>query len=222
MWRLAPSGFDAHGNPIFTNWTKVLTDPVFAARSAGTADALHGGNELADRFTSDWMGADGSPETGYYVQARGGRNFSANEGPQHKITRYVPDGRGGYVMQWRTGRSALQTSGEARRNVRGDADSAPDQRPAERRRPVALRHPAVYRRRPVRGHALPRRPPLQRAKPPASTRSRASSSPDRSCRTATTAASTWRWENTRRCSSKSRAGRCTRIPCGASRTCNRA
>lgn len=108
VWRVAPSGFDAQGNPVFTTWTKVVADPIFAARSAGTADALHGGNELADRFTSDWMGADGSPEIGYYVQARGGRNFSANEGPQHKITRYVPDGRGGYVMKWRTGRSALE------------------------------------------------------------------------------------------------------------------
>lgn len=108
VWRLAPSGFDAHGNPVFTTWTQVLTDPIFAARRAGTADALHGGNELAESFTSDWMGADGSPEMGYYVQARGGRNFSANEGPQHKITRYIPDGHGGYVMKWRTGRSALQ------------------------------------------------------------------------------------------------------------------
>ncbi len=107
VWRLAPSGFDPHGNPIFKTWTKVLTDPIFAARAAGKADSLHGGNELAERFVSDWMGADGSPEMGFYVQARGGKNFSANEGPQHKITRYVPDGRGGYAMKWRTGRSAL-------------------------------------------------------------------------------------------------------------------
>ncbi len=108
LWRVAPSSFDAHGNPVFTEWTKVLTDPVFAARSAGKADAIHGGNELADKFTSDWMGADGAPESGYYVQARGGPNFSANEGPQHKITRYVPDGHGGYTMKWRVGRTALQ------------------------------------------------------------------------------------------------------------------
>lgn len=108
VWRLAPEGFDSHGNPIFKSWTKVLTDPIFAARSAGKADSLHGGNELAERFVSDWMGADGSLESGFYVQARGGKNFSANEGPQHKITRYVPDGRGGYVMKWRTGRSALE------------------------------------------------------------------------------------------------------------------
>ena len=109
VWRITPTSFDAHGNPIFTTWTKVLTDPIFAARSAGKADALHGGNELSDKFTSDWMGADGSPETGYYVQSRGGKNFSANEAPQHKLTRYVPDGRGGYAMKWRTGRSALHS-----------------------------------------------------------------------------------------------------------------
>jgi len=108
LWRIAPSGFDAHGNPIFTEWKKVLTDPVFTARAEGKADATHGGNELAEKFASDWMGADGSPDTGYYVQARGGKNFSANEGPQHKITRYVPDGHGGYTMKWRVGRSALQ------------------------------------------------------------------------------------------------------------------
>ena len=108
VYRLAPSGFDAHGNPIFTTWTKLFSDPLFVARTSGTADALHGGNELADNFPSDWLGADGTPDTGFYVQARGGKNFSANEGPQHKLTRYVPDGKGGYVMKWRTGRTALQ------------------------------------------------------------------------------------------------------------------
>lgn len=108
VWRLAPASFDAHGNPVFSSWTKVLTDPIFAARSAGTADAIHGGNELADKFTSDWLGADGSPELGYWVQARGGKNFNANEGAQHKISRYVPDGQGGYRLKWRTGRTALE------------------------------------------------------------------------------------------------------------------
>lgn len=108
VWRLAPSGFDAHGNPIFKEWKKTLTDPVFEARAAGKADAIHGGNELADRFTSDWFQADGSPAEGFYVQARGGKNFSANEGPQHAISRYVPDGAGGYKLKWRTGRTALE------------------------------------------------------------------------------------------------------------------
>lgn len=108
VWRLAPSGFDAQGNPIFKEWQKLFSDPVFEARAAGKADAVHGGNELADTFTSDWMGADGSLKDGFWVQARGGKNFSANEGAQHKVSRYVPDGKGGYRLKWRTGRTALE------------------------------------------------------------------------------------------------------------------
>jgi hypothetical protein len=112
VWRLTPSGFDAHGNPIFKEWQKVLTDPIFVARAAGEVDAVHGGNEMAEKFTSDWMGADGSMAEGFYVQARGGKNFSANEGAQHKITRYVPDGAGGFKLKWRTGRTALERLAE--------------------------------------------------------------------------------------------------------------
>lgn len=108
LWRLAPASFDGHGNPVFTAWEKVVTDPIFDARGEGTADAVHGGNEMAESFSSDWMQADGTRAGGYYVQARGGKNFSANEGAQHKITRYVPDGGGGYRMAWRTGRTALE------------------------------------------------------------------------------------------------------------------
>ncbi|QDU25095.1 hypothetical protein ETAA8_01560 [Anatilimnocola aggregata] len=108
VWRLAPSGFDAHGNPIFKEWTKLLTDPIFTARANKTADAVHGGNELDEKFSSDWCQADGSLSEGYYVQARGGKSFSANEGPQHKISRYVPDGAGGFRLMWRTGRTTLK------------------------------------------------------------------------------------------------------------------
>ncbi len=108
LWELAPAGFDAHGNPIFKEWQKLLTDPMFTARAEGTADALHGGNELADKFESDWMQTDGTRAGGFYVQARGGPNFSANAGPQHKISRYVPDGNGGFQLKWRTGRTAMQ------------------------------------------------------------------------------------------------------------------
>lgn len=109
LWRLAPESFDAHGNPVFNTWKKLLTDPVFEARAAGKADAAHGGNELAENFSSDWMGADGSLSDGFWIQARGGKNFSANEGAQHKISRYMPDGKGGYQLKWRTGRTALDT-----------------------------------------------------------------------------------------------------------------
>lgn len=108
VWRLAPDGFDAHGNPIFKEWKKLLSDPVFSARKEGRADAVHGGNELAEIYSSDWAQTDGTAAEGFWVQARGGKNFSANEGAQHKISRYVPDGKGGYQLKWRTGRSALR------------------------------------------------------------------------------------------------------------------
>ena len=99
VWRLAPAGADSHGNPVYKEWTKLLTDPVFAARAAGTADTLHGGNELAETYTSDWMGADGSMADGLYVQARGGRNF------QRQRRRAAPDQP---VCGGRRGRVALE------------------------------------------------------------------------------------------------------------------
>ena len=108
VWRLTPTGFDVHGNPIFTKWEKLLTDSVFTSRIAGTADAIHGGNELDTKFSSDWSMVDGSTQEGYYVNARGGPSFSANEGGQVKISYYAPDGKGGYTLKWRTGRTALQ------------------------------------------------------------------------------------------------------------------
>ena len=64
VWRLAPAGFDAHGNPIFKQWQKLLTDPVFEARAQHGADAIHGGNELADTFSSDWAMVDGAMTKG--------------------------------------------------------------------------------------------------------------------------------------------------------------
>ena len=111
VWRLAPEGFDAHGNPVFKGWQKVLTDPVFMARVEGKTNALYGGNELTDTFSSDWMQVDGSAADGFYVQARGGKNFTANFGAQHKISRYLPDGKGGYRIKWRVGRSVIDGSG---------------------------------------------------------------------------------------------------------------
>ena len=111
LWRIAAASFDAKGNPVFEA-KKVLSDPVFTARAEGKADAIHGGNELAQTFSSDWMQADGSAKEGYFIQARGGKNFSANEGAQHKVSRYVPEAAGGYQLQWRTGRTALERLAE--------------------------------------------------------------------------------------------------------------
>ena len=115
VWRLIPTGFDAHQNPLFTKWEKTFTDPIFAARAQNTADAVHGGNGLDDRFSCAWAMARGSVQDGFYVTARGGPGgpgFSANMSPQDKISRYVPDGKGGYALKWRTGRQAL--NGRAR------------------------------------------------------------------------------------------------------------
>ena len=104
-FRLAPSSFDAHGNPVFTRWETVVHDTVFDVIANGTADAAHGANELATDFNSDWMQLDGNPSDGYVVQARGGNSLSANVGAQYKVSRYVPDGQGGMRMKWRVGRS---------------------------------------------------------------------------------------------------------------------
>lgn len=112
VWLLSPDHFDEHGNPVFKEFKKLFSDPVFAARAAGKADAVHGGNELANNFPSDWMQTDGSLTDGFIVQARGGPNFSANEGPQHKVSRYVPDGKGGFALKWRTGRTAMKRVAE--------------------------------------------------------------------------------------------------------------
>ncbi|MDB5297449.1 MAG: hypothetical protein JWO31_3432, partial [Phycisphaerales bacterium] len=107
VWRLPVDSFDAHGNPVYRRWQKLLTDSVMAARAAGAADAVHGGNEMDDAFGSSWSQIAGTPAEGFYVTARGAKGFSANFGAQQKLSRYVPDGRGGYAMKWRTGRAAL-------------------------------------------------------------------------------------------------------------------
>ena len=118
VWRAVPS-FAANGDVTYGKWEKVLTDPVFAAVEDGKATALFGGNELAKSFSSDWMQADGTPDGDIYVQASGGPNYSANFRPQHKITRYVPDGKGGYRLKWRVGRTKLPGNPLARGEIAG-------------------------------------------------------------------------------------------------------
>ena len=111
-WRIAPSGFDKFGNPVYDGkgWKKLLTDTVYAARKAGTADALHGANELESAFGGDWQMIDGSMQEGFTVNARGGPGFDANFAAQYKISRYIPDGKGGFRMKWRVGRTAFGTA----------------------------------------------------------------------------------------------------------------
>ncbi|MBA3937122.1 MAG: hypothetical protein H0X38_06645 [Planctomycetes bacterium] len=107
VWRLPVTSCDARGIPEFGAWERILTDPVFTARAAGTATALTGGNETADSYSSDWAQCDGTPEQGFWVSARGGRNFSANFAAQEKVSAYVPDGKGGMRLRWRVGRAAI-------------------------------------------------------------------------------------------------------------------
>jgi hypothetical protein len=107
VWRLTPTDFDQFGNPIYKEWKKQLTDSVFEAKAKGTADAIHGGNEVSDSYNSDWCQVDGSDKEGFYVQARGG-GFDANFGHQFKISYYEPKADGTFQMKWRTGRTALR------------------------------------------------------------------------------------------------------------------
>lgn len=108
IWRLAPESFDAHGNPIYAadGWKKLLTDPVLEGRQKGTLPATLGGNEIGDRFSSAWAMVAGSLKDGFFVNARG-PDIGANFGAQQKLSRYVPDGKGGYRLAWRVGRVAL-------------------------------------------------------------------------------------------------------------------
>ncbi len=118
VWRAVPSIAD-NGDVTFTRWEKVLSDPVFEAIASGKATALWGGNELADNFSSDWMQADGTIGGDMYVHASGGPNYSANFRPQHKITRYRRNGKGGYDLVWRVGRTQLPGGAKVRGQIAG-------------------------------------------------------------------------------------------------------
>jgi hypothetical protein len=110
VYRLSVKRFDDHGNPVFGAWKKTLTDETLAAKAAGTATALRGGNEAVSAFNGDWGCARQLPSPNgqpgdIVVNMRGG-GFSANHGWQQKLSRYVPDGNGGFRQKWRVGRSA--------------------------------------------------------------------------------------------------------------------
>jgi hypothetical protein len=107
IWRSAPTGFDTFGNPIFNGkqWDVLLRDTICKARLEGKATPLYGGNEQSNAFGGSWQCLAGSMQEGFYVNDRGGASFGANEGTQYKISRYVPDGQGGFKMKWRVGRA---------------------------------------------------------------------------------------------------------------------
>ncbi len=108
IWRLPPTGFDERGTPQYDTdgWRKLLTDEIFTARDAGTATALHGGNEVAANFNSDWASIVQAGRD-FYVSARSGPDFSANQGGQYKLSRYVAGADGVPHQRWRVGRVAL-------------------------------------------------------------------------------------------------------------------
>jgi hypothetical protein len=110
LYRLPVKELDTHGNPVYGDWEKVLTDEIYAGKAAGTATALSGGNEAVSEFNSDWGSARQTPAGEIIVNMRGGV-FSANHGWQQKLSRYVPDGKGGFHQKWRVGRSALVVPG---------------------------------------------------------------------------------------------------------------
>lgn len=105
IWRLAPESFDTHGNPVFVRFTKLLTDPIMAAKAAGNAPALRGGNEISDTVDCAWRRVVLTPNGEVFTNIRCGA-LSANHGSEQKISRYIPDGKGGHDMRWRIGRSA--------------------------------------------------------------------------------------------------------------------
>ena len=115
VWRIAPRGFDAHGNPIYdgATWQKLLTDPVFAARALGRIDALHGGNEIADRFDGDWSSVAGDLTRGIFVNGYNGPSWpdgidsTGRRASDVKLSFYAPDGHGGLRLKWRVGRKAF-------------------------------------------------------------------------------------------------------------------
>jgi hypothetical protein len=110
IWRLAPTRFDARGTPSYDPraWKKLLTDPTFLARQQGRATALRGGNETSNVFNSDWASIIEATGGDLYVSGRSGPDLSANQGGQYKLSRYVPDGTGGYRQEWRVGQVALE------------------------------------------------------------------------------------------------------------------
>ena len=65
VWRLAPTGFDAHGNPVFKDWQKAPR-PTRSSRPAPPARPTRStaATSWPTKFTSDWMQADGTAADG--------------------------------------------------------------------------------------------------------------------------------------------------------------
>lgn len=117
-WQELPvTGFDKLGNPLYKpdGWRPICRDTVYEARAAGKADALHGGNEVANEL-SDWARIAGSRDRGYWVADPsgpanpGGADNAGSRYSQVKLSYYAPDGKGNYQMKWRVGRKAWRVA----------------------------------------------------------------------------------------------------------------
>ncbi len=115
--RLAPTGFDRHGNPVYdgARWQPLLADPIHERRKAKKPlPALYGGNEMPTFYGQHWIHLEGTPAKGFYVADSfgknnpGGTDTAGSYFSQVKLSRYVPDGKGGYSQRWRVGRKALR------------------------------------------------------------------------------------------------------------------
>jgi hypothetical protein len=116
--QLKPEQFDRHGNPIYRGdqWQTMVTERATEAIRFGRADtltALHGRNEVGDRFW-DWSDATQGPDGSLYVagvyKPDGITGYKFDEAgqvcAQWKLTRWQPDAEG-YRMRWRVGRKAF-------------------------------------------------------------------------------------------------------------------
>jgi hypothetical protein len=110
---MRPTGFDAHGNPIYDGvYRDLFVDDVLEARAAGTATRLRGGNELWPPTIGSGEAA-GSDADGYFhadssgLPATRGYGEGGTSFGQFKLKRFAPDGQGGYRQVWRAGRKAL-------------------------------------------------------------------------------------------------------------------
>ncbi len=119
--RLAPREFDRRGNPVFDgrNWSKFLDDPIYSAVRQKKASPLKGGGEISEGYGS-WERIAGNMKDGFYTAYNFGPNGWGgidSAGVRHahfKLSRYVPDGQGGYQMKWRVGRKAWQLADPGR------------------------------------------------------------------------------------------------------------
>ncbi len=118
-WHLAPSSFDAHGNPVYegTDWELLFSDFIRDAWKAdpdnGPTDPLYGGHEDPVWYTGTFSDIDGSLADGFYWSQSFGPNtdeWSLHEFNMQrtmaKVMHMAPDGQGGYEMVWRVGERA--------------------------------------------------------------------------------------------------------------------